>query len=508
MTEHPTPARTLPVLRFDHLWLCIALSGIAIFISLISTVPHDFWWHLKVGELIATSGIPTTNLFAWAVPADTPYVYQSWLGEWLFFQLYRLGGFPLIVFARNMLGTAAYALVAWEAHERSGSWRLAALAALFANAMALNNFTTRTQNWSWLPFMFTLILLGRYTRGRLAPRWLALLPLIMLFWVNVHGAFMMGLLVTGAFAVGETLRRLLRQPGALYWDQVRPLYLALIGMGAAVLVNPLGFGIIGSVRDLLTDVPSQRLVTEWQTPTPRDLAGVFFYLSVLALITAFALARRRPTFTDLLLVCGLAWQAFVGVRYVVWFGMGVMPILVQTFVPPASAIAEPKRQKSSFANLIIAGGLLASVIAVQPWIKPYLGLPATYQSLFAPVPGAPQLFSDDTPVAAVADLRATPCAGRIFNEMGAGSYMAWALYPVAQYYIDPRIELFELSIWERYIAVGRGQDVQVFFDEQQVGCVVLDTQAQRGLTQVMPTLQGWTRTLKTERSELWRRDIQ
>ena len=161
MTELPTPARTLPVLRFDHLWLCIALSGITIFISLISTVPHDFWWHLKVGELIATSGIPTTNQFAWAVPADTPYVYQSWLGEWLFFQLYRLGGFPLIVFARNILGAAAYALVAWEAHERSGSWRLAALAALLANAMALNNFTTRTQNWSWLPFMLTLILLGR-----------------------------------------------------------------------------------------------------------------------------------------------------------------------------------------------------------------------------------------------------------------------------------------------------------------------------------------------------------
>ena len=128
MTEPPAPnvpARTLPVLRLNHLWLCIALSGIAAFISLAPTVPHDFWWHLKVGELIATSGIPTTNRFAWGVPTDTPYVYQSWLGEWLFFQIYRLGGFPLAIFARNLLGATAYGLVAWEAHERSGSWRLA-----------------------------------------------------------------------------------------------------------------------------------------------------------------------------------------------------------------------------------------------------------------------------------------------------------------------------------------------------------------------------------------------
>lgn len=501
-------AHLVPQLRLEQLWAIFALCLIGAFISLVPTAPHDFWWHLRAGELVATEGIPTTNRFAWAVPAETPYVYQSWLGEWLFYQLYRLGGLPLIVFARNLLGTAAYALVAVEAHRRSGSWRLAALVTTLAAAMTINNFTTRTQIWSWLPFMASFMLLGRYAEGRLPARWLAALPLTMLFWANAHGAFVLGLLLAGAFAAGETMRRILRQPGALYWDQLRPLYLAVAAMGAAVLVNPLGPGLLRYVLDLLSDAPSQRLVSEWQSPVPRNIAGAAFYLGVLALIAAFGFARRRPTITDVLLVCGLAWQAFVGVRYVVWFGMVAMPIVAQSLAQRGAAQPVGRRPGNAWANLIVAVLLVLPVIALQPWAKPMLALPAAYQGLFAPVPGAPQLFSDETPVAAVAHLLDEPCAGRIFNEMGYGSYMAWALYPAAQHYIDPRVELFDLPIWERYVAVSAGDGVAAFLDEGHVACVVLDTDRQAGLAEAMATLPGWRRTLAEGRSEVWRRGAQ
>lgn len=501
------PARSLPALRLDHLWAIFALSLVAAFISLVPTAPHDFWWHLKAGELIATEGLPSTNRFAWAVPAETPYVYQSWLGEWLFFQLYRLGGLPLVVFARNLLGAAAYALVACEARARSGSWRLAALAAVMAAAMTTNNFTARTQVWSWLPFMATLILLGRYAEGRLAPRWLAALPALMLFWVNAHGAFVMGLAVAGAFAAGETLRRLLRQPRALYWDQLRPLYLAVGAMAAATLVNPLGPGIVGYVLDLLGDAPSQRLVSEWQSPEPRNIAGAAFYLGVLALVAAFAFARRRPTISDVILVCGLAWQAFVGVRYVVWFGMAAMPIVAQSLAPARQAAAPARRERGggAAANLLVAAALLLIVLALQPWTKHMLGLPEPYRAIFAPVPGAPELFSDETPVAAVAHLLDEPCAGPLFNEMGYGSYMAWALYPAARHYIDPRVELFDLEVWERYVEVSEGHGVAAFLDERGVACVALDTREQAGLAAAMQKLPGWRRTFAEGRSEVWRR---
>jgi hypothetical protein len=514
--QQQTAARTLPLIRLEHLWVILALSIVGAFISLVPNSPNDFWWHLKAGELVATSGIPQTNLFAWTIPADTPYIYQSWLSEWLFYMLYQLGGLPLIVFARNMLGLGAFTLVAYEAHRRSGSWRLAAGVVLLAAAMSTNNLITRTQNWSWLPFMLLFILLGRYADNRLAPRWLVALPVIMIFWVNAHGAFVMGLLVTGAFMVGETLRRLLRQPRALSWERLRLLYATFAGMIVATIVNPLGIGIYGYVQLLLEDAPSQQFIIEWQSPTPDGIAGTFFYLSILVVIASCAFARRRPGITDVILICGLAWQAFSGVRYVVWFGMVAMPIVAQSLAAPRAVFSptgSPVRQRVSLrergggtvANLVVAGFLLGMVLLVQPWIKPVLPLPEPYQALFAPVPGAPQLFTADTPVEAANHLLAEPCDGHLFNEMGYGSYLDWALYPQAQVFIDPRVELYPLELWEDYIDLTRGRNVEELLAQYDITCVMLDVYLQPELAKTMPQLDGWHRTFVDERSEVWRR---
>lgn len=509
-TSRTTP-RALPRLRLDQLWAIFALCVIAACISLIPTAPNDFWWHLKAGQLTATGGIPTTNLFAWTLPADHPYVYQSWLGEWLFYQLYQLGGFPLVVFARNLLGSVVFTMVAIEARERSGSWRLAALAAFAAAAMAINNVLIRTQNWSWVPFMAVYMLLSRYAEGRLAPRWLSALPLIMALWVNLHGAFILGLLTTSAFVAGESLRRILRQPRALSWPRLRALYLAAAAMLAATLLNPLGPGVFGYVLRMLSDAPSQQLIGEWQSPTPRNVAGAAFYLGVLGIIAAFAFARRRPSITDVVLVCGFAWQAFVGMRYVIWWGMVAMPILAQSLAGPrpvfgtTPALSRREHGAVGAGNLTVAVLLLLMVAVLQPWSRPYLNLPQAYRDLFVELPGAPQIFTHETPVAAVEHLLAEPCAGRIFNEMGYGSYMAWALYPAAQHFIDPRVELFPLELWQEYRAVSNGYGVAEFFARHQIACAVIDRELQPELVRTMPTLPGWTRTFSGGQTEVWRR---
>src|SRR5579859_4267542 len=179
---------SMPLLRIDHLWILFVLATIGVWISLVPTPPNDFWWHLKAGQLIADGQFPHTNLFAWTLPSDSPYIYATWLGEWLLFELDHLGGLQLIVIARNVLGLSAFALVAIDARRRSGSWRLAALAALLAAAMTINNLIIRTQNWSWVPFGLYMVILGSYAEGRLRARTLLVLPLLMVFWVNAHGA--------------------------------------------------------------------------------------------------------------------------------------------------------------------------------------------------------------------------------------------------------------------------------------------------------------------------------
>jgi hypothetical protein len=513
---HSTPrSRVLPVVRLDHLWILVALSAVGVLISLSQTVPNDFWWHMKIGQVIATEGLPDSNIFSWALPADASFVYQSWLGEWLFFVLYQVGGLPFVVFVRNILGLVGFGLVAVEAHRRSGSWRLASGALVLAVLMSLNNLTTRTQNWSWVPFGVLLLLLGSYSSGRLSPRWLVALPLLMIFWVNAHGAFMIGLLATGAFVVGETLRRLLRQPHALNWDRLKALYLAAAAMVAVTVINPLGVGVFAYVLTLLTDPPSQQLVIEWQPANPRSFAGRIFYGGVLLLIAAFAFARRRPTITDVILVCGFGWMAFSGVRYVMWFAMVAMPIVAQSLAPPRPVFVPGSSEQRPAArrtpagnptiNLVLAGLLVLAVVLVQPWFKPALPLPETYVEFFAPVPGAPLLFSADTPVQATEYLRAEPCQGHLFNEMGYGSYLIWALYPQEKVFVDPRVELYPLEMWEDYIYISQGRNLNELLASYDIACVLLDKDEQPDLSQGLTRMPDWQRTYENEQSEVWRR---
>lgn len=510
----PPQLATWHGLTLAHLWAVVALAGVGLLLSLTRTVPNDLWWHVKIGELIATTGqIPTTNIFAWTVPADAPFVYQSWLGELLYYLTYQLGGWNMTIFTRNMLGLVAYALVVLDARLRTGSWQLASAAVILAALMAINNWTTRTQNWSWIPFAVQMVVLSSYASNRLSPRWLVLLPLQMAFWVNAHGGFMLGILMMGAYVVGETLRRVLRQPYALSWQRLKPLYYAGAAMIVATVVNPLGVGVFAYVLDLLTDAPSQSLVSEWQPPDPESFPGFFFIVSVLLMLAAFAFGRRRPTITDVLLVCGFGWMAFNGVRYVMWYGMIAMPILVSVLVAPRAAAAvqgaraAPRRPRGNpVINAVLAVAMLLPLVVVQPWLKPLLPLPATYTDQFAPVPGAPLLFSNTTPVAATDHLREQPCMGNLFNENGYGSYLIWELGTAAPVFVDPRFELYPLTIWEDYIDITRGGDpARALLDEYAIACVMLDTELQPRLTETMPTLAGWQRTFGNEQSEVWRR---
>lgn len=497
--------RFVPVIAIEHVWLALALACIGVWIGLVPTPPNDFWWHLKAGQLISTSGLPTTNLFAWSVPTDQPYIYATWLGEWFFFQLYQIGGLGLIAITRNLLGLLLFAAVAWDGQWRSGSWRLAALAALLAFLMSINNLIIRTQNWSWPLFAAYLLILRAYVESKVQPRLLLMLPLLMIVWVNVHGGFVLGPALIGIFWLGETLRRWFKQPRALPWERIRWLGAALGGSLVAMLVNPLGFGIVGYVQKLLTDAPSQRLINEWQPPTTGTLAGMFFFGAVLLLLAALAFARRRPSATDVLLVVVFLWQAWSGQRYVVWFGVVAMPILAQSLAAPRSPLATEQVLRSVPLNTALVAILALLVVLVQPPFKNALPWPASYRALFADVPGAPLTFRTATPVAATEYLRANPRPGRLFAEMGYASYLDWALWPETQVFVDTRIELYPLAIWNDYVAMTKAQNYNALFDKYDIQRLLISNEAQPDLAAALLNDHRWQQEYADDHALVYRR---
>ncbi len=485
------------------LWAIVVLAGFGVYVSLVPLPPNDFWWHLKIGELIATTGrIPTTNMFAWTLPSEAPFFYGAWLGQWLLYGLYRQGGVALTLFVRTALVLVAFWLIGIEAQRRASSWRWAALTLACACLMAFNNLIVRPQIWSWLPFALYVILLYRYADGVLSGRWLLLCPLLMVFWVNVHGAFILGLVLLGIFTVGEALRTLSKQEGALGRRAVG--WLAGVGglTALATLINPRGVGIVDYVMGLMTNPPSQQLVVEWQSPTPTGIANTAFYGSILVLLLALAYSRYRPTPTEALLLIGFLWLAWSGQRYVIWFGMLVMPLLARLFkeIPLRPVHFLPQR---NYLNLVLALLLFVPVLLMQPWFVEAMPLPATYfAQIWRDVPAGP-LLDTATPVKAVTYLQAHP-GGKLFNEMGYGSYLIWAL-PEQQVFIDPRVELYPYEQWLDYVRIGRGTRTLQLLDTYGVDRVLLDVTLQEELLHVLENAPAWCREYADERAQLWAR---
>jgi hypothetical protein len=79
--------------------------------------------------------------------------------------------------------------------------------------------------------------------------------------------------------------------------------------------------------------------------------------------------------------------------------------------------------------------LFVPFVLVQPWWIERLPLPESYrEQVLMDTPEGP-LLTVRTPVGAAEYLRQNP-GGKLFNEMGYGSYLIWAL-PEQGVFIDP-----------------------------------------------------------------------
>lgn len=486
----------------DALWLVIVLAGALVITSLVPLPPNDFWWHLKIGELIVETGhLPTTNMLAWTLPADAPFVYGAWLGEALFYLLYRLGHLELVIFTRTLLLGFALLLVGYEAACRSGSWRLAALAVGLTFAMSLNNLIVRPQNWSWVPFAVFLAVLRATATGRWHWTWLLLCPIATATWANLHGAFVLGPILVGLSLVGETLGRLLKRSDAVSWTHLGRL-VAVTGLTClAPAANPQGFGIFRYVANLMLDPPSQGLIVEWQSPTPNGIANTAFFVTLLLLLVAIWLSRRAPRPTDVLFVAAFTWLAWSGMRYVVWFGMVAMPILAEVV---AGLVSDRRLLRSPTRNAFncgLAALILVPVVLVQPWFVESLPLPESYRTQVHWGAEEGPLLSVETPLGAGAWLAENP-GGRMFNEMGYGSYFIWAL-PEQQVFVDPRVELYPVGLWDDYRKISYGVRYADLLGDHRAERVVLDVVLQEELSLALASDARWRMVYKDSRSQVW-----
>ncbi|NJN66210.1 MAG: hypothetical protein HC884_05605 [Chloroflexaceae bacterium] len=511
---------TIRHLTFDHLWVVTVLVFVWWLISVLPLPPNDLWWHMAAGRAMVEEGRwIQTNRWAYTLPLDASYVYQSWLSELTLYGLWRLGDVPMLTLARTVAITGSYGLITWHAWRRSGRGKAATLALVLAVLIGWNNWTLRPQTLVLLPGMAFVVVLGEYLDGRVSSRWLLALPLLMVVWVNGHGSFGLGCGLLALAWVGTLIRAIRRgggggvpgedgadDPTARARQQVGPLLLAGGGTLLATMVNPLGVGIVTYVPMMLTQSSLQQWFVEWFPPR-NDLdvmnTGFWFFLHLLVLAVLMSAGPRRPSATDLLWYCALAWLTFGGVRYAMWYGLVMLPLLA-TCLAPLLTSRRPGHPTARTVNPTFAAGYGVGVgilvIAVLPWFQParYAGIGADH--LFASSGPYGMLLSDTTPVAATDWLEQHPVAGRFWADMSYTSYTIWRL-PQKQVFADLRVELFPSSVWNDYFTIARGNERSLaMLDQWEITHLMVDRHWQASLYDLLLETPGWCLRFQGQRA--------
>src|SRR5438309_6998614 len=156
----------------------------------------DVSWHIATGEWILDHrAIPHTDPFSFTW-FGKPWVPIEWLSEVFYASAYRLAGYAGVA----ALVTAALMALHATVYLNASRWIRAALLPIVAmDFVLIPMLSARPHVLTWpLLALWTLLMLRARERDRAPPLVAALL---MVLWANLHGGFVFGLGIAGAFGL-------------------------------------------------------------------------------------------------------------------------------------------------------------------------------------------------------------------------------------------------------------------------------------------------------------------
>jgi hypothetical protein len=251
---------------------------------------YDLGWHLAAGDLIRDqSNIPFHDPWSFT-SAGRQWFNLSWLWDVLasvLFQHTNFGGLTLFAVACGAVIAGYLTSVCLS----SGASPIAVCISVFAACLLYPAFAAAYPNIylavspNISTMLFSVIFYGECLKRTQRVFWL---PAVMVLWANLHGGFLLGLIIISV-SCGVALLR---------WDRAnfRIYSFVLAACFIATFINPLGWHIYQGLATVLGHF-SQAYITEWwpyyrNIAVPGSIPGIVYIL----MFVAFELRYRglRP----------------------------------------------------------------------------------------------------------------------------------------------------------------------------------------------------------------------
>ncbi|HBG07425.1 MAG: hypothetical protein A2075_00900 [Geobacteraceae bacterium GWC2_58_44] len=430
----------------------------------------DTGYHIRAGEyIIATLSIPRYDIFSIHTPA-MPWTAHEWLSEVIMAVIHSAFGLTgIVAFFALLLALTTYLLfkilMIYEAD------------ILLASAVTILAFSSAQIHWLARPHVFSFLLmiichflLESWHRG--GANRLYLLPPIMLLWVNLHGGFLGGFILLGAYLLGNLAGMLSAPPAtrAAHRQKLKQLALTISACLAVSLINPYGYQILLFPFKLVSDTFIMDHVSEFLSPDFHQRMP-FKYL-LLLLIAIFALSRKTVEATELVIILIFTNMALYSARYIPLFALITAPILT--------------RQATEARGQM--GGRLAqflekrseNVARIDARATGYLW-PAAALITVAVAIGSGKMqhcFDEKSkPVAATEFLLKERITGNMFNNDEFGDHLIYRSYPYYKVFFDGRSDMYGAGMLKEYRKIvnfepgweailGKYHVTWIFFDSQ------------------------------------------
>ena len=158
-------------------WLIV--FGI-IFTILSNRLDFDFGWHLASGDYTRTQGVSRLDLYTYTA-SNFEWVNHEIVNDIVLSLLYSLGGYGLLTFFYSLIWLSALMISAFRAR----------LGILLIALLAIGTYLgIRPAAWTALGLAGLLWLINHGSR-----RLKLAIPILFLVWANLHGGFIIGLVV-------------------------------------------------------------------------------------------------------------------------------------------------------------------------------------------------------------------------------------------------------------------------------------------------------------------------
>ncbi|MCY3834087.1 MAG: hypothetical protein OXG85_13825 [Chloroflexi bacterium] len=427
------------------------------------SVDPDLWWHLRLGEYILETGSPVyADVFS-HTRAGQAHKNHSWLSQVVMFGIWRLAGHLGLTLFVSSLATAGMIFLY---RAGAGTIYMRGFALVIGAACAAAFWSPRPQMFTFLfssVLVFILFELKYKCRDHL---WS--LPLLFVCWVNLHGGFIIGLLILGAFLLGECVNAALAlgnariQPGKLRkLLMIAPLSLAVMP------INPLGIDVFAVPFDTAGIGGLRKYIQEWQPPDFSQPYTWGFVALLLLALGAKVASRRRADATEHLLVGGALGLALFSGRNLSLFTVAALPVAtihINDLLIRRGWLLPFRFRSRETPGRAVINVLLICLVALGVLTR------VLYVSSDNIIGAA---VSRNWPADAARFLNASALEGRLFNSYNWGGYLIFSArdFPV---FIDGRTDLYR-DFLDEYAAAYGGEAWRAVFKRWDIDVALIES---------------------------------